>query len=218
MQNITASLTIEQVNDLVSDFISNYSKIIRNAAVQAGLDECFHADLINQIALKYARGKIQYDPARNTKPTTYIYKIARYAAIDMKRKNSPGFGVIMISMDDDSQKRQLEIENRTDDSVSSIDIEDTNVLICQAVHILKKKYHVSEDKLRIFFKWNNSRISVRELAENYGMNANSLSVQLSRIRKLWNSVFGQLRKEENEGTLKFSTDRSDSNLALAWVA
>ena len=218
MQNITASLTIEQVNDLVSDFISNYSKIIRNAAVQAGLDECFHADLINQIALKYARGKIQYDPARNTKPTTYIYKIARYAAIDMKRKNSPGFGVIMISMDDDSQKRQLEIENRTDDSVSSIDIEDTNVLICQAVHILKKKYHVSEDKLRIFFKWNNSRISVRALAENYGMNANSLSVQLSRIRKLWNSVFGQLRKEENEGTLKFSTDRSDSNLALAWVA
>ena len=52
MQNITASLTIEQVNDLVSDFISNYSKIIRNAAVQAGLDECFHADLINQATAK----------------------------------------------------------------------------------------------------------------------------------------------------------------------
>ena len=215
MQNITSSLTEQEINGLVQDFLDHFTVVIKKAAGQADLDVSYHDDLVSQIALKYSRGQLSFDPSRNTKDTTYIYQIARNAAIDIRRKNSRW---ITASPIDENDPNGPELDTPYDSTVSTFEIEDTEKILCQTFDLLEKQYHFSQRNLKLFLEWNFSHVSVRELAEKYGLKPNRLSNQLSKIKKAYWEVYNELLRKENDGTLELSVNLADYRWVVDAVA
>ena len=215
MQNITRSLSEQEINNLTQEFLNNYTVVIKAAAGNAQLDSCYHDDLVYQIAVKYSNGQLVFDPARNTKDTTYIYRIARNAAIDIIRKNNPWINAFPI---DENDPNSPDFDTPDYGSVPDYEVEDTKKILCQTFDFLENHYHFSKKNLKIFLEWNLTHVPVRELAEKYGLNPNRLSNQLSKIKKAYCMVYKDLRKKENDGTLKLSVNLDDYRWVVETVA
>lgn len=215
MQNITRSLSEQEINGLVQEFLNNYSVVIKTAAGNVQLDSSYHDDLVSQIALKYSRGQLSFDPARNTKDTTYVYQIAKNAAIDMKRKN---YRWSTASAIDENEPNNPEFGMLYDDSVSGLEMEDMKKILCQTFELLANQCHFSEKNLKLFLEWKLSAVPVRELAVKYGLNPNRLSNQLSKIKKAYGTVFEELLRKENDGTLQLSVNPADYRWIFEGVA
>ena len=211
MQNITRSLSEQEINNLTQEFLNNYTVVIKAAAGNAQLDAYYYDDLVSQMAEKYSSGQLAFDPARNTKDTTYIYRIARNAAIDILRKNNPWINASPI---DENDPDNSDFETPDYGSVPEYEVEDTKKILCQTFDYLENRYHFSKKNLKLFLEWNLTHVPVRELAEKYKLNPNRLSNQLSRIKKAYCTVYKELRKKENDGTLKLSVNLAD----YRWVA
>lgn len=215
MQNITDSLSEQEINKLVQDFLANYTVVIKKAAGNVQLDTSYHDDLVSQIALKYSKGQLSFDPARNTRDTTYVYQIAKNAAIDMKRKN---YRWSTASAIDENEPHNPEFGTLYDGSVSGLEIEDMKNILFQTLDILLNQYHFSEKSLKLFVEWKLSGVSARELAEKYNSNSNRLSNLLSRIKKAYGGVFKELLRKENDGTLHLSVNPANYRWLFEGVA
>ena len=215
MQNITRSLSEQEINGLVQEFLNNYTVVIKAAAGNAQLDSYYHDDLVSLIAVKYSNGQLAFDPARNTKDTTYIYRIARNAAIDIMRKNNPWTNSTTI---DENDPNSSDFDTPDYGSVPTYEVEDTKKILCQTFDCLENQYHFSKKSLKLFLEWNLTHVPVRELAEKYEMNPNRLSNQLSKIKKAYCTVYKELRKKEDDGTLMLSVNLADYRWVVEAVA
>jgi len=215
MQNITRSLSEQEINNLTQEFLNNYTVVIKAAAGNAQLDSYYYDDLISQMAVKYSSGQLVFDPARNTKDTTYIYRIARNAAIDIIRKNNPWINASVI---DENDPNSPDFDTPDYGSVPEYEVEDTKIILCQTFDCLENQYHFSKKNLKLFLEWNLAHVPVRELAEKYKLNPNRLSNQLSRIKKAYCTVYKELRKKENDGTLRLSVNLADYRWVVEAVA
>ena len=215
MQNITRSLSEQEINNLTQEFLNKYTVVIKAAAGNAQLDSYYYDDLVSLMAVKYSSGQLVFDPARNTKDTTYIYRIARNAAIDIIRKNNPWANVSTIDENDpDSPGSKIPDYG----SLPDHEVEDTMKILCQTFDCLENQYHFSKKNLKLFLEWNLTQVSARELAEKYGLNKDYLSNQFSKIKKAYCSVYKELRKKEDDGTLKLSVNLADYDWVVEAVA
>ena len=73
-------------NEQVKQFLNENRQVIYSACRSKGLRRSDWEIVENSMAIKFAQGKIQYNPERGVKRTTYIYAIARNTAIDLFKK------------------------------------------------------------------------------------------------------------------------------------
>ena len=68
-------------------FIEDYKLIIYKACKDAWLRKCDWEIVESDMAIKFAQGRIEYDPTRGVKASSYYYKIAWNCAKDQIRKD-----------------------------------------------------------------------------------------------------------------------------------
>ena len=83
--DVLQNLVFVHTNDEIKAFLSVFAPLIKAACANASLQGIEHGVVIDNTVIKFATGKIKYDPARG-KESTYVYSIAFNGAIDYYRK------------------------------------------------------------------------------------------------------------------------------------
>ena len=83
------NVVFKHSNREVADFIAKYKKTIYDACNQKGLPKADWDGVVNEVALKYACGKLKYDKSKKTKDTTFVFTVAAREAIDAWKSYQP---------------------------------------------------------------------------------------------------------------------------------
>ena len=199
-----ASLSTEELNVKVAEFMNKYSTVIKSAAKKVGLDSYFAEDVVIELAQKYANGKLQFDSSKGVTEKAYISFVARNAAINMKRQNTKWEEP--ISIDDDDTFKPVEHEASTEWK-SELDTEDKYFIFTEAMKRLSKEY--GKVYTEIFVRSSLQKENYNDLAAEYHMNASTVASKLSRMRKRTIEISATIRFEEDNGCFIRSTNSID---------
>ena len=79
------NLVFVHTNDEVKAFLAVFTPLIKAACANAGLPRIDHGVVIDNTAIKFATGRINYNPACG-KEGTYVYRVAFNEAVDYYRE------------------------------------------------------------------------------------------------------------------------------------
>lgn len=74
----------------IADFVKEYRGVICRACASTGLCRADWEAVVYDVAVKYADGRMEYDPSKNAAMSTYVYAIARREAINTWKKSKAG--------------------------------------------------------------------------------------------------------------------------------
>ena len=191
-----ASVDFVHTNSEIVRFIKDYRSIIYKACEKAGLSRCDWENVESEVALKYAHGRINYDPARGFKDTTYVFAIALNAAHDLLRSRHPERFQEMEDKDWDSIADKFD-KNKQREAV------DDNVIVMEALRRLVQKCH-DKKKIEILLRYVVEKTDRTQLAEEYGVTSDYVSGVKNSWLPCLQELVKEVLKEDQEGNLKFS--------------
>ena len=183
-------------NDDVICFIKNYKPLIFKASKDIGLRRCFWDVVLNEMVERFAEGRIKYDPTRGVKESTYIFLIAKSVAQDeLRRQHSERFE----DMDDRDWENLVDERN----GFRQMDADDEKVIAIEAIRRLAKQIR-DKVKLELLVRFVINKESRQELAHEYGMSNDNVSLQKTRYLSRLQQLVREVWREDAEGKLKFS--------------
>ncbi|MCR4573462.1 MAG: hypothetical protein K5787_06815 [Lentisphaeria bacterium] len=191
-----ASVDFVHTNSEIVRFIKDYRSIIYKACEKAGLSRCDWENVESEVALKYAHGRINYDPARGCKDTTYVFAIALNAAHDLLRCQHPERFQEMEDKDWDSIADKID-KNKQREAM------DDKVIVMEALRRLVQKCH-DKKKIEILLRYVVEKTDRTQLAEEYGVTSDYISGVKIRWLPCLQELVKEVLKEDQEGNLKFS--------------
>ena len=180
-------------NDEVVRFDREYRLVVLQACKDAMLRRCDCEAVENMVLEKYAQGKIEYNPTKKAKPTSYYYAIARNCAIDMLRSRR------FVELDD---KAEAEIRDERD-QFAMMESEDEKRIVEEALKRLAVECP-DRQKVQILLRYAVNGEERAKLAEEFRVSDDFVSLVknrwLPRLQKLVRKVI----REDRDGKLKFS--------------
>ena len=173
-------------------FDKDYKLVIFQACKDAKLRCCDWEAVKNLVLEKYAQGRIEYDPARGTKPTTYYYVVAFHCAKDELRKQR------FVELDS-----KLEAEIRDEhDLFAMIEKKDEQRIVVEAFKRLAMECR-DKQKLQILLRYVVNGEARTRLAEEFGVTDGFVSLVKSRWLPRLQKLVRQVIQEDRDGKLNF---------------
>ncbi len=192
-----ASVDFVHTDSEIVRFIKDYKLIIYKACEKARLNRCDWEIVESEMALKYAYGRINYDPAHGVKDTTYVFAIALNAAHDQMRSRHPERFQEMEDKDWDS------IADKYDKYKQREEAKDDKVIVIEALRRLVSKCH-DKKKIEILLRNVIEETDRTQLAEEYGVTNDYISGVKNRWLPRLQELVKEVQKEDQKGKLKFS--------------
>ena len=191
------NLVFVHTNDEVKAFLSVLTPLLKAACANAGLPRIDHGVVIDNTAIKFATGKIKYDPARG-KESTYVYRIAFNEAVDYYReffKRNAGW--------EDGAKEALPDPN--EDAPKSARL-DTQTVVAEALRRLyTSERDCSQEALEIIVRYVILGEQREDLARIYGRTPDNISLVKTRLLPKLQRHFREAMREDWRGTLRLSS-------------
>ena len=78
---------IKHTDPEITDFINEHKATVYAACGACGLCEADWDGVLYAVGLKYARGKMEFDPSKKASMSTFVYKVSQNEAINAWKKN-----------------------------------------------------------------------------------------------------------------------------------
>ena len=180
-------------NDEVVRFDREYRLVVLQACKDAMLRRCDWEAVENMVLEKYAQGRIEYNPTKKAKPTSYYYAIARNCAIDMLRSQR------FVELDD---KAEAEIRDERD-QFAMMESEDEKRIVEEALKRLAVECR-DRQKIQILLRYAVNGEERANIAQEFRVSDDFVSLVknrwLPRLQKLVRKVI----QGDRDGKLKFS--------------
>ena len=181
---------VHEDSEVVS-FINEYKLIIYKACKDAWLRKCDWEIVENDMAIKYALGRIEYDPTRGVKASSYYYTIAWNSAKDQIRQQ-----LRFVELDDKEIEHVLDEQ----DLFAQITDKDKQLLFTEAFRRLAKEMR-DKRKVEILYRYIFGENRAR-LAKEYGIDNDDISLVRTRYFPRLQKLFIKVQREDEEGKLK----------------
>ena len=194
-------------NEEVCNFIEENKLVMFNAFRKAGLNRCDWEIALNDMARKFAEGKVNYDPnhKQGASMTTYVYTIAKNCALDMIRAQDN------VVLDDETWESIRDTRN----SFGQIDTENAVVLVKEAFRRLAKDCR-DKKKVEMLLRYVVNQEERVGLAEEYGVEFDYLSLVKNRWLPRLQQYVREVLREDEEGKLKLG-DFSEINFLKPYM-
>ncbi len=186
--------TWTKTNAEIKNFINDYKGIIFQACKTACLRSSDCEIVLNNVAMKFAEGQIEFDPTLVTKYSTYIYQVAKNCATDEIRRQHPER---FQNMEDNDWEC---IADRHD-GYGMTEADDETLVVKEALKRLVKEMH-DKTKVEMLVRFVINGEERQDLANEYQVDVDYISLvktrYLPRLRKLVKEVL----KEDEAGILR----------------
>ena len=190
------NLVFVHTNDEIKAFLAVFTPLIKAACANAGLPRIDHGVVIDNTAIKYATGRIKYDPARG-KEGTYVYRIAFNEAVDYYReffKRSAGL--------EDEAKEAL--PDPDEDAPESARL-DTQTAVAEALRRLyARERDCGQEALEIIVRYVILGEQREDLSRIYGRTPDNISLVKTRLLPKLQRHFREVMHEDWRGALRLS--------------
>ena len=176
-------------------FIQRNEGVIRRACFNAGLRRSEVDVVLDNLALKYAQGRLVFDETRGTKESTYVYTCAYNEAKSLIRAS-----IRFVELDDETWENIPDERGDRDEFTR----EDVRFLREEALKRLSRKYDKRE--MELFVRWAFCGEHRNALAEEYSMAPSYLSVLCSRMKEKYEGHVEDVLREDEEGYYRRETD------------
>lgn len=170
-----------------------YRLVVLQACKDAMLRRCDCEAVENMVLEKYAQGKIEYNPTKKAKPTSYYYAIARNCAIDMLRSQR------FVELDD---KAEAEIRDERD-QFAMMESEDEKRIVEEAFKRLAVECP-DRQKVQILLRYAVNGEERAKLAEEFRVSDDFVSLVKNRCLPRLQKLVRKVIREDRDGKLKFS--------------
>ena len=174
-------------------FEKEYKLVIFQACKDAKLRRCDWEAVKNLVLEKYARGRIEYDPTKKAKPTTYYFKVARNCARDELRKQR------FVELD---SKLEAEIRDERD-LFAMMEKKDEQGIVVEAFKRLAMECR-DKQKVQILLRYVVNGEERARLAEELGVTDDYVSLVKSRWLPCLQKLVRQVIQEDGDGRLNFN--------------
>ena len=174
-------------------FDKEYKPVIFQACKNAGLRRCDWEGVESIVLEKYAQGKIEFDPARNAKPTSYYYAIARNCAKDEVRKQR------FVELDDKTEAEIRDVRNH----FAMMESEDEKRIAVEAFRRLTEECR-DRQKVQILLRYAVNGEDRARLAYEYKVTDDYVSLVKNRWLPRLQDYVREIAREDNDGSLQFS--------------
>ena len=189
-------------NDEVSSFKARITSIGHVASFKAGLPSIDYGVVIDNLAIKYATGKLAFDPTRGVKESTYLYRIAFNEACDYRRR----FYDRSVGWEKDKKET---LPDPIEDLPKSARL-DTQVVAAEALRrVFAHERDCNRQTLEITVRYAILGEPREELARVYGRAPDNISLIKTRLLPKLQRHFREVMREDRTGTLKLSTTNLD---------
>ena len=180
-------------NDEVVRFDKEYRLVVFQACKDAMLRRCDWEAVENMVLEKYAQGRIEYDPTKKAKPTSYYYAIAKNCAIDMLRKQR------FVELDDNA-----EAENRDEhDQFAMMESEDEKRIVEEAFKRLAVECR-DQQKVQILLRYAVKGEERANIAQEFCVSDDFVSLVKNRWLPRLQKLVREVIREDRDGRLKLS--------------
>ena len=197
--------TWTKTNAEIKNFINDYKGIIFQACKVACLRindwETFlrNSDweiVLNNVAMKFAEGRIEFDSTFGTKYSTYIFEVAKNCAKDeIRRQHLERFQ----DMEDNDWER---VASRHDD-YGKAEVDDERLVVKEALTRLAKEMH-DKTKVEMLVRFVINGEERQDLADEYQVDVDYISQVKTRYLPRLQKLVKEVLKEEEEGKLKLN--------------
>ena len=180
-------------NDEIVRFDKEYRLVVFQACKDVTLRRCDWEAVENLVLEKFAQGRIEYDPTRKAKPTSYYYAIAKNCAIDELRRQR------FVELDD---KAEAEIRDEHD-QFAMIERQDEKVIVEEAFKRLATECH-DWQKIQILLRYAVNGEERARLAEEFCVSDDYVSLVQNRWLPRLQKLVREVVREDRNGKLTFS--------------
>ena len=180
-------------NTEIVRFDKEYRLVVFQACKDARLGRCNWDAVENMVLEKYAQGRIEYNPSKKAKPTSYYYAIARNCAKDMLRSQR------FVELDD---KAEAEIRDERDQFVMMESKDEKGI----AEEVFKRLAVECPDrqKVQILLRYAVNGEERTKLAEEFCVSEDFVSLVKNRWLPRLQKLVREVIREDMDGKLKFS--------------
>ena len=180
-------------NDEVVRFDKEYRLVVFQACKDAMLRRCDWEAVENMVLEKYAQGRIEYDPTKKAKPTSYYYAIAKNCAIDMLRKQR------FVELDDNAE---AEIRDEHD-QFAMMESEDEKGIVEEAFKRLSVECR-DRQKVQILLRYAVNGEERANIAQEFCVSDDFVSLVKNRWLPRLQKLVREVIQEDRDGRLTFS--------------
>ena len=180
-------------NDEVVRFDKEYRLVVFQACKDAMLRRCDWEAVENMVLEKYAQGRIEYDPTKKAKPTSYYYAIAKNCAIDMLRKQR------FVELDDNAE---AEIRDEHD-QFAMMESEDEKGIVEEAFKRLAVECR-DQQKVQILLRYAVNGEERANIAQEFCVSDDFVSLVKNRWLPRLQKLVREVIREDRDGRLKLS--------------
>ena len=180
-------------NDEVVRFDKEYRLVVFQACKDAMLRRCDWEAVENMVLEKYAQGRIEYNPTKKVKPTSYYYAIARNCAIDMLRKQR------FVELDD---KAEAEIRDERD-QFGILESEEERRIVEEAFKRLAVECR-DRQKVQILIRCAVNGEERTKIADEFCVSGDFVSLVKNRWLPRLQKLVREVIKEDRDDKLKLS--------------
>ena len=180
-------------NDEVVRFDKEYRLVVFQACKDAMLRRCDWEAVENMVLEKYAQGRIEYNPTKKAKPTSYYYAIAKNCAIDMLRKQR------FVELDDNAE---AEIRDEHD-QFAMMESEDEKGIVEEAFKRLAVECR-DRQKVQILLRYAVNGEERANIAQEFCVSDDFVSLVKNRWLPRLQKLVREVIREDRDGRLKLS--------------
>ena len=180
-------------NDEVVRFDKEYRLVVFQACKDAMLRRCDWEAVENMVLEKYAQGRIEYNPTKKAKPTSYYYAIAKNCAIDMLRKQR------FVELDDNAE---AEIRDERD-QFAMMESEDDKEIVEEAFKRLAVECR-DRQKVQILLQYVVNGEERANIAQEFCVSDDFVSLVKNRWLPRLQKLVREVIREDRDGRLKLS--------------
>ena len=180
-------------NDEVVRFDKEYRLVVFQACKDAMLRRCDWEAVENMVLEKYAQGRIEYNPTKKAKPTSYYYAIAKNCAIDMLRKQR------FVELDDNAE---AEIRDERD-QFAMMESEDDKEIVEEAFKRLAVECR-DRQKVQILLRYAVNGEERANIAQEFCVSDDFVSLVKNRWLPRLQKLVREVIREDRDGRLKLS--------------
>ena len=191
------NLTFVHTNSEIKTWLDKLKPTIIMGCINAKLPSIDFRCVISNVAIKYATGKIKYDPTRGAKESTHLYRIAYNEACDYRRKfydRSVGF--------EEGEKERIPDTVKFAPTSARLDV---HFLVREALNRLARE--CVQESLEILVRSVILQEKREELAQIYGKQPDYISLVKTRYHQRLQHHFRAALREDRQGVLKPSANR-----------
>ena len=182
---------LKHTNSEIVRFEKEFMRVIFSACKSAGLRRCDWEGVVNEMLVKFSRGRIEYDGSRGAKATSYYYRIAKNVALDECRKQR------LVELDDNEMEHVLDEH----EPIVQTEIEDERLIVTEAIRRLVKEMR-DKTKVEILIRYVLNKENREDLAEEYGIDNDDVSLVKTRYLPRLKQLLIEILREDEEGKFK----------------